>query len=65
MLGTPGPKPARVDRGGHRRQLHIMPAQQHRQCAGVVGIAAEIGIQVDQHPNTVALEPHGTRERCG
>jgi hypothetical protein len=54
MRSAPGPKPTWINGGSHCHQFGISPADQHCQRTCVIGIATEIGIQVDEdHPNTM------------
>jgi len=44
-----GSAATRVDGGGDADHLHAGPAQEHGQGARVIGVAAEVGIEMDPH----------------
>jgi hypothetical protein len=54
-----GSASARVDGGGDADELDARPAQEHSQGARVIGVAAEVGVEMDPHHTSMpqAWEP--------
>jgi len=54
-----GSASARVDGGGDADELDARPAQEHGQGARVIGVAAEVGVEIDPHHTSMpqAWEP--------
>jgi hypothetical protein len=48
MPRAPGPAAVGIEIRRDADYLHARPPEQHRQRAGVVGIAAEIGVDMDE-----------------
>jgi hypothetical protein len=55
VLDVAGPPAVPVGDGGDPDEVDAGPAEQHRQRAGVVGVATQVGVEVDQHAQ--ALSP--------
>ena len=51
------PQPIHVQHRGDPDQLDPRPAEEHRQGAGVIGVAAEVGVEVELH-NRTRLRSH-------